>query len=309
MTMRQLLLAALLTMGTVGCVGGISGGDDTDPGDDSGDDGSSGTAARTLYERDVYPIMTTNCGAGCHMGAGSTSTPFVGATQAVAYDTVVGYNSVVGNFTTAGAPIWTKIMNPVVHNARTYTADQQAKISAWLAQEVVERSGGVDPTNPTDPTENPGQASERLITQWMSCLKESDFVELQFGEAWANQGSNQGACEVCHSTGYKGMYANDDNVMTYQVLTTYREYMLFFFQPNVLVQDLSTAKMEPNLEHFIDLGLRLPPHQEHPSFDPETANNGIGLAPNEVVRQITTRTQGYVDLAGYGNLCPPVTTP
>jgi len=57
------------------------------------------------------------------------------------------------------------------------------------------------------------------------------------------------------------------------------------------------------------LGQRLPPHQEHPSFDPLTANNGLGTSPIDVLREITTRTQAYVDLAGYGNNCPPATPP
>src|SRR5262245_13164677 len=147
MTMRQLLLAAALMSGTVGCVGGITGGDDTNVGDDGvGDDGSSGDSARTIYTRDVYPIVGSLCGAGCHMVGTATPTPFVGSTAADAYDTVVGYNSVVGNFTTAGAPIWTKIMGTVVHNARTYDTAQQAKIQAWLAAEVEERSGTTNPT-------------------------------------------------------------------------------------------------------------------------------------------------------------------
>jgi hypothetical protein len=302
--MRQLLLAATFLLGTVGCVGGIGG-----VGDDGGDDGGGDDAppaglAKQMYEEDVYPIMTAQCGAGCHLVGSATSTPFISTTVDQAYLTVTGYNSVVGNYTQAAAGIWTKVV-PGPHNARTYTADQQAAITAWLAQEVTERQNGNSP--PTTPGgESPGQVSERLVTQWMSCLRETDFLELRFGEAWSNQGSGEGNCEVCHETGYKGMIANDDNATMYQVLSTQREYMLFFFLPNVI--DLSMARMEASENHFIQLGLRQPPHQEHPQFDANQANNGLGTAPLEVLRQLTLRTQGYVAAAGTAN-CAPIAPP
>lgn len=293
--MRHLLIAASLVFGTVGCVGGITGGDDVQP---PGDDTPPTGQAKTMFERDVYPIISANCGAGCHLVGSAASTPFVATSVTDAYNTIIGYNSVVGNFTQAGAAIWTKIV-PGPHNARTYSTDQQAKISAWLAQEVADRQ---TTTTPPPTNETPGQVSERLVTQWMSCLRETDFVELRFGEAWSNQGSGEGNCEVCHSTGYKGMWANDDNVQTYNVLSTYREYMLFFFTPDVT--NLANARMIPNENHFIELGLALPPHQEHPQFNPEQANNGLGTAPLEVLRELTTRTSAYVTAAGTANCAP-----
>src|SRR5262245_1021908 len=109
MTMRQLLLASLFAM-AAGCVGGISGGDDGMMNDDDGNP-PTGTA-KQLFEQTVYPIISQNCGAGCHLADGSaTSTSFVGTSVANSYDTIIGYNSVVGNFTLEGAPIWGKIMS------------------------------------------------------------------------------------------------------------------------------------------------------------------------------------------------------
>lgn len=283
--MRQLLLAASLVLGTVGCVGGISGGDDVVP---PGDDGTTGDTARVLFERDVYPIISANCGAGCHLvGSTPASTPFVATTKAESYLTATGYDSVVGNFTEAGAPIWTKIV-PGPHNSRTYNADQQLKISAWLAKEVQERSG----TNPTDPppTESPGQATARLISEWSGCLNVQDFIDTRFGESWANQGSDAGNCENCHSTGAYGMFANDDNAMMYEVLSTRREYMLFFFKADVTI---TPAAMATNEQHFITLGLAQPPHQEHPEFNPNQANNGLGISPVANLTELYNRTMAH----------------
>ena len=86
---------------------------------------------------------------------------------------------------------------------------------------------------PPPGTETAGQATARLIAEWRGCLNVEDFITLRFGEVWANKGSNRGNCEVCHSTGAYGMYANDDNTEMYNVLSGSREYMLFFFAADV----------------------------------------------------------------------------
>lgn len=302
--MRQLLLAAGLVFATVGCVGGISG-DDIPPGDDGGDDGG-GDSAKVLFERDVYPIVSVQCGAGCHLAvpAGSplpASTPFVGMQKAGSYEVVTGYDSVVGNYTQEGAPIWTKIMNPLVHNGRTYNTQQQALIAAWLAKEVADRQIGPPPP---PGNETPGQATARLIAEWRGCMLQQDFVDLRFGESWANQGSDAGNCENCHSTGAYGMIATDDNVTMYEILRDNREYMLFFFAADV--RDLANATMVTNEAHFISLGLAQPPHQEHPEFDPNQANNGLGVSPVANLQLLYERTMAH-KTAVPSECGPPIT--
>ena len=156
MSIRYLLAAVLLAGIAGGCVGDLT----PVQGDDDGDDdvtgpdggGNTGGAARQMFERDVFPIMTAKCGAGCHLTTSASSTPFVATSVDQAWITAVGFESVVGNFTTTGAPIYTKVV-PGPHNGKTYTADEQAKITAWLAQEVEDRST----VNPgTDGGGNPG---------------------------------------------------------------------------------------------------------------------------------------------------------
>jgi hypothetical protein len=304
MHMRQLLLAATFVFASVGCVGGITGDDvQGDDGNPPGDDGG-GDSAKVLFERDVYPIVSVQCGAGCHLAvpAGSplpASTPFVAMQQSGSYENIVGFDSVVGNFTQEGAPIWTKIMTTPLHNARSYTTDQQTKIAGWLAKEVADRQiGGPPPVG----TETAGQATARLIAEWRGCLLVTDFTDLRFGETWANKGSTQGNCEVCHSTGAYGMYANDDNTATYDVLSGSRENMLFFFAADV--SDPMNRRMVTNGQHFITLGQRLPPHQEHPAFDPNQATGGGLGSPLQALQDLYDRTmQHKTD----GTCAPPIT--
>ncbi|HUQ08544.1 MAG TPA: hypothetical protein VM261_38900 [Kofleriaceae bacterium] len=104
---------------------------------DGGGGGGGGGMARQLYERDVFPIMTVKCGAGCHQGIGPASTPFVGADVATAYTTLMSHTGVVGNYTTA-APIYALVV-PGPHNGRTYTAAEQTKLQTWLAAEAASR--------------------------------------------------------------------------------------------------------------------------------------------------------------------------
>lgn len=295
MSIRYLLAAVLLAGG---CVGDL-----TPMADDDGDDGSSpdgggntGGLARQMFETDVFPIMSAKCGAGCHLTTSSSSTPFVATTVGQAWITAVGFDSVVGNFTTTGAPIYTKVV-PGPHQGRTYTPDEQAKITAWLAQEVADRSTGPGPTDGGGGgTETPAQATARIISEWSGCLKQTDFEELGFGVAWANKGSNQGNCEQCHTSGAYGFKANDDNAGMYTTLSTNKYYMMAYFSPDI--SDLANAKMVPNYPNFTRVGLRQVPHQEHPAF-----NTDLNDGAYQVLQQLYDRTMGYKTAGTCG---PPI---
>jgi hypothetical protein len=295
MTMRSFLLTALL-VGMVGCVGGIGGGggDDVTPPPPPPPQGS----ARQLYEQNVFPIATLKCGAGCHLSTSATSTPWVGTSVTDAYAQVSGFNSVVGNFTPEGAPIYFKVKNEA-HKGLSWTADEESKILAWLAQEVLERD--VTGPNPPPTDETPGQATARLISEWSGCLKMDDFVNLRVGEAFANQTTGNGdQCKNCHRMGVNGFIANPDNDYTYQVLSSQKYFMLTYFRPNVT--DLANAKMEPNMDIFYSVGHNEAPYTNHPSFNLDDNRNGIG-APNAVLQQLYDMTAGYL---AAGTCGPPV---
>ncbi len=98
MSIRILVASALLA--AAGCVGTLDPTPATDAG--TGGDGGGGGAARQAYLTNVYPIMQAKC-AGCHSTTAANATPFVGSTAANAYEAIVGFTSVVGNFTETGA--------------------------------------------------------------------------------------------------------------------------------------------------------------------------------------------------------------
>jgi hypothetical protein len=298
MTMRSYLLAALVAM--AGCVGGIGGG----PGDDNppppGDDQPPPSGqARAMYEQNVFPFVSTMCGAGCHLNGSATSTPWVGTSLTDAYSQVIGFNSVVGNFTAEGAPIYFKVKNEA-HKGLSWTPTQESAMLAWLAQEVIEH----DTTDPNDPPveETPGQATARLISEWSGCLKITDFETLRVGEAFANQTSGEGPCKYCHRMGVNGFIANPDNDYTYQVLSSQKYFMLTYFRPNVT--DLANAKMEPNMDIFYSVGLNEAPYTNHPSFNLDNNENGIA-PPNQVLQQLYDLTAGYL---AAGTCGPPIIT-
>lgn len=295
--MRSFLLATLVAL--TGCVGGIGGtGDDVQP---PGDDNPPppGATARQLYEQNVFPFMSTMCGAGCHLNNGTaTSTPWVGTSVDTAYAQVADFNSVVGNFTPEGAPIYFKVKNEA-HQGRSYTADQEGKILQWLAKEVEERQ--TTPPPPGGGDETPGQATARLISEWSGCLQQTDFESLRVGEVFGNQTTGNGdACKNCHRMGVNGFIANPDNAYTYTVLSSQKYFMLTYFRANVT--DLANAKMEPNMDIFYNVGHNEAPYTNHPSFNLDENRNGIG-APNAVLQQLYDTTMGYL---AAGTCGPPV---
>ncbi len=285
MSIRYLLTAVLLAGGCVGDLTPVADDGDDDVSPDAGGGGGGGVA-RQMFERDVFPILSAKCGAGCHLTTSSSSTPFVATAVGTAYVTAVGFDSVVGNYTTTGAAIYNKVV-PGPHQARTYTADEQMKITGWLAQEVTERTtgGGGSDGGTGGGGETPAQATARIISEWSGCLKLTDFTALNFGPSWANKGSNQGNCEQCHVSGAYGFKANDDNTGMYETLSTNKYYMMAYFAPDISDPNLANAKMVPNYTNFQRVGLRQVPHQEHPSF-----NTNQNDAAFQTLQQLYDRT-------------------
>lgn len=297
MSIRYLLAAVLLAGGCVGDLTPTADDDDDSGGPDAGS--NTGGQARAIFERDVFPILEDKCGAGCHLTASASSTPFVATTVEQSWVTAVGFASVVGNFTTVGAPIYTKVV-PGPHSGVTYTQAEQDMIVAWMAQEVIDRTtgGGGDSDGGGGSTETPAQATARIISEWSGCLKESDFIALQFGEAWANKGSNQGNCEQCHTSGAYGVIANDDNAGMYVTLSSNKYYMMSYFAADISDANLANAKMIPNYANFTRVGLREVPHQEHPSF-----NTDLNDAAFQTLQQLYDLTMGYKTAGTCG---PPI---
>ena len=279
MSIRILVASALLA--AAGCVGTL----DPTPAVDAGsgsDGGGGGGAARQNYLTNVHPIMQAKC-AGCHSAATTIATPFIATSTATAYESTVGFTSVVGNFTETGTPLYAKVV-PGPHQGVTYTLDEQTKVKAWLAAEVSERNG--TGPGPTPGPESPAQMTARLISEWSGCLKETDFTANNFGGRWSNKGSNQGNCEQCHTSGYSGFIANDDNVLMYNALSTNKFFMLAYF--SVDITDMTNPKIVPNFSNFERVGLRMIPHQDHPQFDTSRQDDAM-----VALQQLYDLTMGY----------------
>src|SRR5689334_6926421 len=190
--MRAVIFA--ISLGLVGCVGEL----DSTPGDNGsgggggggGGGGSGPNLARDMYNNTVHPIMQARCAA-CHSSNGPVGnvTGFVSPDLSNAHATIVGYVAVVGNFTTATAPVLLKIQ--AGHNGITYTSDEVNKITSWLNQEVADQSsGGGGGSGTSTGGETPAAATQRLMAQWSGCMTQALFDTANMANAWGNMTAN-----------------------------------------------------------------------------------------------------------------------
>ena len=117
--MRISLLAAIATVGLMGCIGSVEqGGNPLETGDgdgnDNGDNPAGGdlTAAKQLFDTNVYGILSAKCtGSACHAetSQGATLTRFVSTDPTKGWQTATNYQALVGNFTATAAPIANRI--------------------------------------------------------------------------------------------------------------------------------------------------------------------------------------------------------
>lgn len=267
--MRNLLLAAMATMGLVGCVGGIDsmtpgGGDDTQ---------NTPLTAHQMFDQNVYSVIKTKCG-GCHM-PGAPQTNFVAAAATDGYTTATNYVALVGDFSPSDAPILSKIA--AGHNGVVYSGDELTKITTWLNQEVSERTNGaVPPPSDTMPTttESAADATTRVLKQWTACMTMANFNSADMANAWGNMNAgNNETCEECHTNGGQGFVASQLATTFYNLVSTKRQYLSQYFAVD-LTNGTAAAKVMINTVSFTQVGTNVPPHQEHPKFNPDN-NQGM----------------------------------
>jgi hypothetical protein len=283
--MKATLLAAIATVGLVGCVGGIDqgGGDplqspDGD-GNDNGDNpaGADLSAAKTLFDTNVYPIVNAKCsGAACHSetATGSTLTRFVATSATNGWSVAVNYQALVGNFTASAAPILTHIA--AGHQGRSYLPDEVTKITAWLDKEVELRNGqGVGTgTGSGSGTESLSQATERVLSQFAGCMSLTNFQTADMANAWGNMtATNNQQCENCHVTGGFGFIASRQESLFYSTVSTKKYYFLQYLTVD-LTNGAANAKVIMNTTSFAGVSQGQDPHREHPRFN-STTNQGM----------------------------------
>lgn len=279
--MRATLLAALAMVGLVGCVGGVesTGGDplgspDGD-GNDNGDNpaGSDLTAAKQLFDSNVYTIVSAKCSGGaCHSetASGSTLTRFVATDATRGWTVATNYAALVGNFASSAAPILTKIK--AGHQGKTYTPTEEANITAWLNKEVELRNGQTTP--PPSGGETLSAATERVLSEFAGCMSKTNFDTANMANAWGNMtAQNNEQCRDCHVTGGFGFIASDVSQPFYNVVSTKKYYFLQYLTVD-LTGGPAAAKVIVNETSFKGVSTGQDPHREHPRFN-STNNAGM----------------------------------
>ena len=286
--MRNILLTAIAAFGLVGCVGGISseGADPLDSpdgdGNDNGDNpaGADLSAAKALYDTTVFPIMNAKCSGGaCHAenATGATLTRFVALDAAKGWQTATNYTALVGNFAASAAPILTKIKAGGVagHQGKTYTPDEETKITAWLNKEVELRNGQVaPPPNQPPGVETLSQATERVLSEFAGCMTKTDFDAANMAQAWGGmQAQNNQECDNCHANGAEGFVASRLSSQFWNIFSVKKYYFLQYMTVD-LTQGAAAAKVVINTTSFRGVATAQDPHREHPTFNP-TNNQGM----------------------------------
>ncbi len=281
--MRISLLAAIATVGLMGCIGSVEqGGNPLETGDgdgnENGDNPAGGdlTAAKQLFDTNVFGILSAKCtGAACHAetSQGATLTRFVTTGPAKGWQTATNYQALVGNFTASAAPILTKV-TPGTHQGVVYTADEEAKITAWLAKGLELRNG--QPNTPTTPGgESLAQASERVLAEFAGCMTLTDFQTANMADAWGDMNAqNNQQCENCHATGGEGFVASRNEQFMWNVFSNRKYYFLQYLTVDLL-GGAAAAKVIINETSFRGVATAMAPHQEHPTFNANANSQGM----------------------------------
>ena len=221
-----------------------------------------------------------------------------------AHTTIVGYTAVVGNFTTATAPVLLKIQNG--HQAITYSSDEVNKITAWLDAEVLWRNapagGGTGSGTGSGTTggETPAQATQRVLAQWSACMTKTNFDAANMAGAWGNMTANNNQrCSNCHAAGDGGFIASVDSQLFFDVVSSNKYYMLQYFSVKLDLTNLANSKIEINTKSFLGVSTGQDPHREHPRFN-ATTNNGM-----TALNTFYNTTMMAVTAAGPTGTCGP----
>jgi hypothetical protein len=287
--MKTLLLSLIASVGLVGCVGGLEEQPQTEPqlpeednpGNNPGNNPAQTdlSAAKALYDGNVFPIMSAKCSGGsCHTETGQVSSPirFVAADPAKAWQTATSFTALVGNFTVDSAPVLTKVA--AGHYGVTYAAPETQAITDWLNKEVELRNtiggGGSGSGSGTPTGESLSQATNRVLSEFRGCMTIGDFQAANMAQAWgAMKTQNNQECDNCHSTGGEGFVASRDESFFWTVFSNQKYYFLQYLTVS-LINGPAAAEVIVNTVSFRGVANGQDPHREHPRFN-ATDNQGM----------------------------------
>jgi hypothetical protein len=249
-------LVFLAAAAAAGCVGDV--GPDDPGGDGSGSGSGSGNVdprpAKEIFTSDVYPAL--RCGSsGCHDigGASGAVSKFYSPSADTTYTTAIGQSTLVGTFTSS-APILQKVVVEQ-HKGVVYTADEQKKITTWLAKETFERKDGPPPFD-----------AQKALKDWSGCMTIADFTSANMTAAWSALGAdNLQKCINCHQSAVGNFIIVNNAQNFYDSLTKHSYFLLKYF-----TVDNQQKKVIVNTTSFVGANNIT----SHPTFN-ATTNAGM----------------------------------
>jgi hypothetical protein len=169
---------------------------------------------------------------------------------------------------------------------------------------------GSDPTNPDDPGSDPGttlsgcsaggppvqpggespaDATVRLTKEWSGCMTLQNFQTANM-KAWGRMQAQNSTSKSCHNTGSWGNIADEQDTPFFTVISTSKNYMAMYFSVD-MTAGTASAKMIINTRSFAGVGQGLPPHIEHPRFNP-TTNAGMTALQKFYDLTVQNKTMG-----------------
>lgn len=223
------LLTTILFLAATGCVGDIG---DDNPGTGSGSGSGSGDtrAAKEIFKADVHPAVAKCAGLACHntdATATAAKSKFYSPDAEASYQATVMAPNLIGSpeFSSI-APILTYVQ--AGHQGITYSPDDTAKITAWLAAETKERT-------PTDGGNQPPPFDVKAsLKEWSGCMSLENFQASNMTQAWSTLGAdNLQKCLNCHNGGVDGFLISANAEQFFTGLSTQTEYLIKYFSVDV----------------------------------------------------------------------------
>ncbi len=183
----------------------------------------AGLTGRELFDRNIAPILATNC-ASCHSGANVGDGPdFLGAAAAPStgfYTPLTTMRTVIGNAPfVAYPPVNSPLVYKGAHTGPALSTSDSQTISAWLVKEAEERGLAMQQNPNPNPNQNyqPKNLREAIL-RFTGCMSRTDWDET-YGEnnatQAARQNTNDGPCYACHSTGTAGAFLSQNSGDTF----------------------------------------------------------------------------------------------
>jgi hypothetical protein len=254
-----------LFLAATGCVGDIG---DDNPGDGSGSGSGSGDtrAAKEIFKADVHLAVAKCAGPACHnvdATATAAKSKFYSPDSEASYQATVMAPNLIGSPEfSALAPILTYVQ--AGHQGLTYSPDDTAKITAWLAAETKERTPTGGGSNQPPPFDAKG-----ALKEWSGCLSQANFDAAGMTAGWANlAGDNLQKCLNCHNGGVAGFYISANAQQFFTAISTQSAFLLKYFTVNAAERKVVIATGAFQSANNIQL---------HPTFPVETNAGMVAL--------------------------------